>query len=519
MKFAAFCLLAPGAVGFSATLDDSPLNKALQLVNALAAKINDNGQAADKTRSEFDGWCAVISKSVQADLRAASSKKQQLEAVIGKAASEEQDISADIEASASAGNTPGSERAHNTDVGERAEILEKAARAKGELESTTRDLSNAQNFLDASQGFCRAASEDHEATVRSRSATLNAIAGAKDAISSMAGGQFLMMSKRASQRSHAESRWDPRNHKVSDLVSRLAFKQQSSMLSQLASSMEAVVRLGDLTGQDEFAKIKGMLVDMIMRLESDSNSEISEKAFCDEQLAQSKENENGLESDATERSAKVDETSAHAAKLAEEVVDAQKELAALAKSQAQLLAIRQQGKDANTATKKTCESGLQSVQNAIVAVRDYTNGGGQSVRTLLEAVVGTLATQLTSVNMEEDGLASGFDKMVQISAMTKALKEKDVEHNTREQTSTARELSEASNDHGATNEELGAVKDYQAKLQQRCVAKPESYSERKQRREEEIAGLKEALDMLQRDYGLVQTRRRGGQRSLRVRSM
>jgi hypothetical protein len=52
------------------------------------------------------------------------------------------------------------------------------------------------------------------------------------------------------------------------------------------------------------------------------------------------------------------------------------------------------------------------------------------------------------------------------------------------------------------------VNEYYGKLKDRCVAKPESYEERKRRREAEIAGLKEALSVLETEVALVQRKHR-----------
>jgi len=51
--------------------------------------------------------------------------------------------------------------------------------------------------------------------------------------------------------------------------------------------------------------------------------------------------------------------------------------------------------------------------------------------------------------------------------------------------------------HLNSHEELDAIVQYWEKLQPQCVAKPEPYEERKKRREEEIAGLKEAMEILE----------------------
>ena len=46
-----------------------------------------------------------------------------------------------------------------------------------------------------------------------------------------------------------------------------------------------------------------------------------------------------------------------------------------------------------------------------------------------------------------------------------------------------------------------AVMEYWEQLQPMCIAKPEPYAERKKRREAEIAGLKEALTILEEEAG------------------
>merc|ERR1719502_701292 len=59
-------------------------------------------------------------------------------------------------------------------------------------------------------------------------------------------------------------------------------------------------------------------------------------------------------------------------------------------------------------------------------------------------------------------------------------------------------------DNGMTQKELDAVLEYIDKLKPQCEEKVMSYAEKKARREAEIAGLKEALEILSSEIALLQ---------------
>merc|ERR1719231_199851 len=86
--------------------------------------------------------------------------------------------------------------------------------------------------------------------------------------------------------------------------------------------------------------------------------------------------------------------------------------------------------------------------------------------------------------------------------------EQDVKYKNAEAASLDKAISEHSSDRDSTNTELKAVLQYYTKLQERCVAKPESYEERKARRESEINGLKEALSVLENETAFLQHKHR-----------
>merc|ERR1712187_417827 len=87
--------------------------------------------------------------------------------------------------------------------------------------------------------------------------------------------------------------------------------------------------------------------------------------------------------------------------------------------------------------------------------------------------------------------------------------EQDDQYKAQEATSLDKTISELSSDRDTSNTELTAVMEYYGKIKERCIAKPETYEERKARREQEIAGLKEALSILENETAFMQRGRKG----------
>ena len=83
-----------------------------------------------------------------------------------------------------------------------------------------------------------------------------------------------------------------------------------------------------------------------------------------------------------------------------------------------------------------------------------------------------------------------------------------MKYKTDESTSLDKTVSETSADRDTVNTELAAVNEYYAQIKDRCIAKPETYEDRKARREAEIAGLKQALTVLNDETAFVQSKRR-----------
>jgi len=401
---------------------------------------------------------------------------------------------------------------------------ESKATAEGDLASTVKALKESEEALETANTDCMQTAADHEATVAARKEELNVIHTAEKILKESTEGaesqtySFLQLSSRA----------DLANSEVITLVKKLARDHHSAALAQLASRIGVVMRYGSKNGDDPFSKVKGLISDMIAKLEKEAEAEATEKAYCDEQMAKTEAKKQDLESTIAKLTSKIDQSAARSAALKEEVVELEKELAALAKMQAEMDKIRQDQHADYTVAKADLEQGLTGVRKALSLLRDYygsaaallqqpakpetfekASGAGGSIISILEVCESDFATNLAKEESEEADAAENYEKTTQENKISKATKEQDAKYKTQESVSLDKQISELSADRETSGTELAAVMEYYGKIKERCIAKPETYEERKARREAEIAGLKEALSILESEAAFMQQGRKG----------
>jgi hypothetical protein len=426
---------------------------------------------------------------------------------------------------------------------------EKAAKAAAEeekasdtkdLELTVKALADANSVLASIKSDCMQVAADHEATVAGRNAELKAIADAKKILEDTTSGavtQSYSLVQLSSSRSQMRTSVDLKKAEVITAVQQLAKKYHSSALAQLASRMQAVVRLGAAAGEDPFVKVKGLITDLIAKLEAEASAAADEKAYCDDQIAKTEEKKSELEEDMAALTAKIDKAAATSAALKADVKELQAELAALAKLQAEMDSIRSEENAAYTKAKAELTLGLKGVRDALSVLSAYyggaaasmlqggvgewqpakpvlhsaATGAGSSIIGILEVIESDFAKGLAQEESEEADAQALYDKTTQENKVTNTMKSQDVVYKTKEFKSLDKSVADMTSDRAGKDTQLKAVLEYYAKVKDRCIAKPEAYEERKARREAEIAGLKQALSILESETALVQLRakRRG----------
>merc|ERR1719446_1430585 len=259
-----------------------------------------------------------------------------------------------------------------------------------------------------------------------------------------------------------------------------------------------------------------MINDMIDKLQAEAEGDATEKAFCDKELSESNAKKDEHETSIKKLSTKIDQATARSAKLKEEVSALQEQLSELGRSQADMDKLRAEEKAAFTANEAETSKGLDGIKLALKVLREYyanadkshgsSDGSAGGIVSLLEVCESDFSKSLAEMRTTEETAAAAYEKETQENALAKTAKEKDAEYKEREAVQLAKSTSEATSDRKGVQAELDAVLEYLGKLEERCTAKAESYADRKAKREAEIAGLKEALEILEGEAALLQTK-------------
>jgi len=296
---------------------------------------------------------------------------------------------------------------------------------------------------------------------------------------------------------------------------------KSAALAQLAQRMAVAMRAGGSAG-DPFAKVKDLIRNMIEKLNKEAEADATEKAYCDKEMAETEAKKADKEAAIEKLQTSIDKMSATSAKRKEQVAELQKELSEIAKAQAEMDKLRAEEKAAFDKNSAEMEKGIKGVRLALKVLNDYyaksdkahssADGAGSGIIGLLEVAESDFTKGLAEMKAAEQTAVSEYDTASKENAINKATKEQDVKYKSKEAKGLDKDTSEANADKAGVQTELDAVNEYYKGIQARCVAKAETYEERVQRREAEIAGLKQAMQILEGQAVLLQ---RTAKRTLR----
>jgi len=405
---------------------------------------------------------------------------------------------------------------------------ESKATAQGDLAVTSKDLAEDVHALSTLHQDCMTKAQTFEAETSSRGEELQALATAKKIISQSSSGAVRqsyglaqMSLLQLTTRSKLSSSTDLAKYEAVRRVRDMAVKLDSTALAQLASRMETAMRMSSSADEDPFAKVKGLLSDMLERLQSEDATDASQETWCVQQLADSHAKKADLESTHAKLSTKIDQMSARSTNLKREVAALQKALAELARSQQEMNSMRQAEKATYEHDRPEMELGIEGVKAALQVLRDYyasgdfahvaAEGAGGGVIGLMEVIESDFSKGLALMISEEESSAAVFDRQTKENAVEKMTKDQSERYKSAESVRLDKAVSQANSDRSGTQAELDATIEYLKQLNDSCVLKRDSkndtYAVRKARRESELAGLQEALEILEGQAVLLQGKR------------
>merc|ERR1719324_1945487 len=279
----------------------------------------------------------------------------------------------------------------------------------------------------------------------------------------------------------------------------------------------ALMEMVSVAASDPFEKVRGLIEGMIAKLVTEANEEATQKQFCDEETAKSKaaQAEKSMTSDKLK--SRIDMATTTKAQLEDKVKELESEVAALTKGDAEATTIRSEEHATYLKASADFKDAAMAVQGAIGMLKEYYEsaliqtkssnkrqpafGGSKSdAASSIISILEMSEENFTKMYMEtetEEGLAvKAYEKLIQESKVSKTSKEAEVKGALSEIKSLEVALTNSGEDLAMTTKELDAVMSYLEKLKPQCETKVMSYAEKKARREAEIEGLKEALQIL-----------------------
>merc|ERR1719316_6691 len=397
---------------------------------------------------------------------------------------------------------------------------EAKATAENDLAVAEKTVAESTKHLNDLQNECMTAATEYGESQHAREEELTALATAKKILEEKTGGasdrEYSFLQLDSFSTAHAGARAKQVKDRVVTMLEQLATKDGSNALSLLADRVQAA----SMMGEDPFAKIKGLIQEMIEKLEADAAKEASHKAFCDKEMKETKAKKEA-ESDLDTLGTKIDKATAKIAKLKEEIATLEAELLAIAEAQKKADEIRAEEAAAWKEAKAVYESGVEGVGMALQVLRDYyaekeesliqqpapgathskATGAATGIIGMLEVIESDFTKSLADGTAAEAMAIEAYEKLTTDNKIATTEKSTAVEYKTKDMKETGAMLEGLKEDKASAEKEYAAIMEYWEKLQPMCIAKPEPYAERKRRREAEIAGLKEALTILEEEAG------------------
>mmetsp|Transcript_105625 Transcript_105625/g.186721 ORF Transcript_105625/g.186721 Transcript_105625/m.186721 type:complete len:671 (-) Transcript_105625:114-2126(-) len=405
-------------------------------------------------------------------------------------------------------------------TGEKAGKLEDSAEATADKTETEKAKAAEESALSDRTAECAAKTEEVEANQKVRADEITAIEKAIEILSSdpIKGNaetylpSLVQVNKKGTMLAQLRSntREAPSSQAARERVSVFlqgAAKKYGSRYLEVAAAHAAA---------DPFGKVKKMIKDLIVKLMEEANAEADEHAYCQTELATNKMTREDKTAEVDSLTAKIEAETSMIEELTSDIALLSASVAELKSKQSEATEIRGEEKATNAKTVADAKEAQVAVQSAIKVLQEFYGAAAAAamlqegetkpytgmkaasggVMGMLEVIMSDFMRLETSTSTEEDEAQTAYEKMMDETNEDVAVKETEITHKSDKKDSSEETLRSLEKDRSLTQKELDKALKYYAELKASCLDTKLSYAERKVSREEEIASLKEALQML-----------------------
>jgi len=378
---------------------------------------------------------------------------------------------------------------------------EKKASAESDLSKTEESKAADEKYKSTMTMECQNKAEEWAARQKSATGEVEAIEKAKEILASGVKAMFIQAEEKTVT-VKASLKNDSRS-KLVHLLKKMGRQYNSFGLMQIANKAKS----------DPFVKIRGLIEDMIVKLEKQAAEEATHDAWCKEENSKSKASRDAKIEKVEKYTARKDKAVATVATLKQEIAELGAQLKDIAAATAEATKIRA---DENAAYKKAStdfKESAEAVAQAVEVLREYygsaaliqmkqpsfasaNSDSGNGIISFLEVAESDFTRLLAESEADEAEALKAYEELSQSAAVSKATKEAEVKGKTSEIKSLEVAVADSTADLESSSKELDAVMEYIEKLKDQCVSKAMTYEERKAKRDSEVAGLKSALEIL-----------------------
>jgi len=340
------------------------------------------------------------------------------------------------------------------------------------------------------------------------------------------------------------------NRQVRDYIASEGKRLHSKRLTLLSEKLAA----------DPFAKIKGLIDDMITKLLEEANADAEKEGWCDTEMGKSKVTRNKLSEEIDGLDAAIEDGKATIMKLTQEVADLSKDIEDLDAEMTESTELRTAEKAKNKHTIMDSKAAQRAVSQATAVLKDFyakaaqatallqqkkapgsalvqTKGikmgteewqalanpnfdgtidkghkagmqtfgeaytGNQDaaggVMALLEVALSDFANLEADTKATEAEADNSYNKFMTEAKRSKATKAKKIELDNADKADAATKLQEDVAELKSTQDELIAADKYHSKLVPQCIDQGMTWEQVQAARQEEITSLKQALETLE----------------------